>query len=447
MNADNWDNKLTFRFEVLKTSYQDDVSIPLFDVIRLDRNNIGNFTQTGDTCFRFSQLVDQVFHYFDCLPEQSEYNLQIESIKSENDRCYIIPVAVAYQPNDWTDHIKEKSIFEYINPVFLTDLQNKKSMLLIDQSVEGYHTAWLWEWFHKKCSLYNINPQAIIYVTGDQSSLDNYESWANKNNVDARINIIPSTTLSFYIYKTYISRKLDITFDKLLTYKKENSDNLYLYDCINFRPRPQRIYNYLHLKNLRLLDYGNISVGDHPNWSINLSSQQLKKYRLPADIDTRIPPKKINQVNPTSSDRYWEFVERILDNVYQNSWVSIITESSYFKYESSVFISEKTFKPISCMQPFIIVGSKNSLKYLRKLGYKTFDGFIDESYDNLDDEDRFFAIALAIQKIKNIEDKAAWYESMRPILEHNHKLFLSIGIAHSTDVNLLTKYYSNYFKK
>jgi hypothetical protein len=127
--------------------------------------------------------------------------------------------------------------------------------------------------------------------------------------------------------------------------------------------------------------------------------------------------------------------------------VSIVTESSYFEYEHSVFISEKTFKPIACMQPFIIVGSKHSLKYLRKLGYKTFEGFIDESYDDLDDRERFLGIVSALEKIKNIEDKAAWYESMRDILEHNHKLFLSIHTQQFQEHKSLVKYYFDYFKE
>jgi hypothetical protein len=124
----------------------------------------------------------------------------------------------------------------------------------------------------------------------------------------------------------------------------------------------------------------------------------------------------------------------------------LITESSYFEYEHSVFISEKTFKPIACMQPFIIVGSKHTLKYLRKLGYKTFDGFIDESYDDCDDDIRFAAIIKSLEKIKQIDDKISWLESMREILEHNHKLFLSIGDSKSFEHQEITKYYENYFQ-
>ena len=442
-------DKLIFKFEKFKiqNNYSDVLTID--KTARLDKTQLGNFVIPNATQFRFSQLVDIIFYYYKHVEQNTDNVLSIESINSTSDG-YIIPVAVAYHPNDWTDLFNgkptdKKSIFEYIHPKFLADLQNGNAMLLIDQSVEGYHTDWLWEWFHKKCEKYNISPQAIIYVTGDQSSANNYDQWA-QNKTDTKLAILPSTTLSFYIHQTYVNRNLNITFNKVLNHKKEHSSKSYLYDCTNFRPRPQRIFNYLHLENAGLIPYGNISIGTHPEWATKLTKEQLAEYHLPTDLNTTITPRNINQVTPTDSTRYYEFVERILDEVYLNSWVSVITESSYFNHEHSVFISEKTFKPIACLQPFIIVGSKHTLKYLRKLGYKTFEGFIDESYDDMDDSERFLGIVNALKKIKNIEDKVAWYESMQDILEHNHKLFLSIQTSKFQEHESLIKYYFDYFK-
>jgi hypothetical protein len=98
------------------------------------------------------------------------------------------------------------------------------------------------------------------------------------------------------------------------------------------------------------------------------------------------------------------------------------------------------------MQPFIIVGSKHTLKYLRQLGYQTFDGFIDESYDDCNDDTRFAAIIKSLEKIKQIDDKISWFKSMKDILEHNHRVFLSIGDTASYEYQEITKYYANYFQ-
>jgi hypothetical protein len=51
-----------------------------------------------------------------------------------------------------------------------------------------------------------------------------------------------------------------------------------------------------------------------------------------------------------------------------------------------MFFSEKIFKPMVYMQPFIILGQPNSLSMLRSMGYKTFGNVIDERYDSIQDD-------------------------------------------------------------
>jgi len=86
---------------------------------------------------------------------------------------------------------------------------------------------------------------------------------------------------------------------------------------------------------------------------------------------------------------------------HKNTFVNIITESLIDN--RSVFYSEKTFKPMACAQPFILFGNPYSLKKLKEYGFKTFDKWWDESYDDETD----FAIRLA--KIVNVlKEIASW---------------------------------------
>ena len=442
-----------FKFEKFESDQQQ-VYLPKCE--KLSKDSFGNFLMESQQGFRNSQVVDTLLYYHFTNPDDNE-DICFESINVDNNFGYIIPTAVQYHPLDWTDmpngvnnHVK-KSIFELIHPKYLQDMKDKKALLLIDQSVEGYSTIWLWEWFHLKCDLYNISPASIIYLTGDQSCTDAYDKWCNKNKVTARLKVIPSISLSMYINKHYYSHNIRTNFEQLIAYKTENSNNLKLFDCTNMRPRPQRVLNYLHLLNANLLDKGNISMSDPKEWNMDMSNKQyLTTYKLPHDILSKIdynsgPRKAIHK--DTATSQYYNYVERILDDMYKNSWFSIITESSYFDYEHSVFISEKTFKPIACMQPFIIVGSKHSLQYLRKLGYKTFSPYIDESYDELEDSDRFTAIIESIKQIEQIEDKSGWYKNMQDILQHNFNLFMQIGKVKSIEHNHIAKYYFEYFNK
>jgi hypothetical protein len=403
--------------------------------------------------FRCSQVVESI-----CVYNQSSSTrpLNIYDSIDTTPTNYIISTAVAYCPEDWTPYdvngnqSSTVSLFALLSDVYLTDLQNGKALLLIDQSVEGYHRIWLWKCLHTECANYNISPAAIIYATGDQSAEDQYVQWYTQSKLTTpRLKVVPSISLSLYIYQTYMISNLNVTFDNIIEYKTDKLLDIKLYDCTNLRFRLHRILNFLHLVNADLIEHGKLSMGDKTQWPA-IKDSQFTEYNLPLNILDKIgdiTPMWIDDQDPNTTGQYHQYITRILDHLYLSTWVSLVVESSFFDYEHSVFISEKTFKPIACMQPFIIVGSKHTLKYLKKLGYKTFDGFIDESYDDCNDSDRFLAIIHALKKIQSIPDKLSWLTGMREILEHNHRVFLEIGSKQSIEHIEISKYYSDYFKK
>ena len=61
---------------------------------------------------------------------------------------------------------------------------------------------------------------------------------------------------------------------------------------------------------------------------------------------------------------------------YQESMLNIITET----YHDTLYLSEKTFKPIRAQQLFLMCGPANSIKHLRDLGFDVFDDIIDHTY-------------------------------------------------------------------
>lgn len=92
-------------------------------------------------------------------------------------------------------------------------------------------------------------------------------------------------------------------------------------------------------------------------------------------------------------------------------------------------LTEKTFKPIAMGMPFIIVGTKGSLNYLREYGFKTFEGIWDESYDDAEDQDRIACIASLLQKLDQLSasSKQDLFEQCWPIIEHNWNHFYGGG--------------------
>jgi hypothetical protein len=90
-----------------------------------------------------------------------------------------------------------------------------------------------------------------------------------------------------------------------------------------------------------------------------------------------------------------------------------------------MFLSEKTFKVIACNHPFIIMGNKDSMRMMRKIGYKTFEKYIDQSYDSLPTHERMKSIIESIRKVDNIKDKLEWFKSMEEDIKFNQTLLIS----------------------
>jgi hypothetical protein len=84
--------------------------------------------------------------------------------------------------------------------------------------------------------------------------------------------------------------------------------------------------------------------------------------------------------------------------------------------------SEKVFQAIQYQKPFIVVGPPKTLEYIRSLGFKTFNDFWDESYDDeLHHGERLAKIFDVLEQIINTptDELHNMYDNMRSILEHN----------------------------
>jgi len=108
-------------------------------------------------------------------------------------------------------------------------------------------------------------------------------------------------------------------------------------------------------------------------------------------------------------------------DLYKGVFCPVVNECDF--PDPTANISEKTLLPIKCRKPFVLVGQPGSLEYARKLGFKTFDDFWDESYDQEPNhEQRFIKVLRVIEYIDSfaIEQLREMYTKMLPIIEHNY---------------------------
>jgi hypothetical protein len=111
---------------------------------------------------------------------------------------------------------------------------------------------------------------------------------------------------------------------------------------------------------------------------------------------------------------------------HDNSYCNIVLETHFDTDQSGgVYITEKTFKPIKHGQMFFIAGPAGSLQLLRDLGYRVFDGVLDNSYDQEPDHtQRWLKLSKAIcQAQKHIPE--LFIDALIDI-EHNQQLFQTI---------------------
>jgi hypothetical protein len=154
----------------------------------------------------------------------------------------------------------------------------------------------------------------------------------------------------------------------------------------------------------------------------------------------------INQLKDRYPDVHKVFQEQTLpinfagetDHPMHSCWLSLFNESAesllYLVTETvatgrRLHLTEKTFKPIALGMPFVIVGTKGSLKYLREYGFKTFEGIWDEGYDDADDNVRIERIASLLRSLDelSVDAKQELFEQCIPIIEHNWNHFYNGG--------------------
>lgn len=109
---------------------------------------------------------------------------------------------------------------------------------------------------------------------------------------------------------------------------------------------------------------------------------------------------------------------------YSQFLIEIVCET-YFKGDT-FFLTEKISRALATKTPFIVQGPTDFLKRLKKIGFKTFDNWWDESYDEDPYDYKLNAILRIVDEI-NLLDINKVYKEMTPILDHNLEIFKNLN--------------------
>jgi len=278
----------------------------------------------------------------------------------------------------------------YFSSEALSLLQDPKNkfMLLIDYSMEGWDlekplTKQL-GLFHTLIDKYKIPPDKIFFIHGnlnnESSTYDNLPiSRSNICNVNFFEALSSSHLRNTYKHKFTIEEKNYQTVSKKFVCKNNmmHGHRLFIIDWLNRNNALQDIYWSLADDNYKVRLSGNhdtlIRYYYNDEHETSLAVERIKKLleNGPVKLDW---PSNLKHVGYISKD--------VSPQSYIDSCFSLVTETTFDERNTELtFITEKTFKPISTLHPFLVVGSYKTLDYLKGLGYHTFPELFDESYD------------------------------------------------------------------
>lgn len=347
------------------------------------------------------------------------------SMEDNLSRCfgntdYFISTDINNIPGKYIYHLVLTAMLdaEYVYDIsdkVLHDIQNDKCLLLFDYTFESRNNSIEHDYdMYKtviKNTLINYNIQKpYIYIDGNPYNIHELDLYFNRFLVEVgRACLHP------------IAHNSDV-----LVFEKEQNlhEREYKISSFNRRPDENRAKFVNEFKDrsdilctLGLPDEHDIDF--YNNLYPDLVPMLPIEYDLNLDLNA---PNLVSILN-------WP--------LQQVSYIQVVNESLYHCNENHMFINEKTFKPIACMQPFIINGMPGSLKHLHELGFKTFNNWWDESYDAESDYTK------RTQKVFNVINQLCEFShkqlidllvDMQEVLEYNRSHLISQPRKHSIDL-------------
>tara|TARA_R110000782_G_scaffold82936_2_gene162932 strand:- start:3775 stop:5100 length:1326 start_codon:yes stop_codon:yes gene_type:complete len=324
----------------------------------------------------------------------------------------------------------DKHIFKYISPRVIDEVRDNKCKIIINYGYEGFGKKTnggdtilykpLLDRLHELLDEYKIPHNNVVYLDAnlmlDDIVLDtkiNYFSY-EYTALDWERFTVMHPNMSFH--GNSVSQK------NLKRWKDSQSKiRKKFFLSFNRLPKQHRVDLVLSLEKYNFLSKGYVSFPEEKDfWKFETYNGELKPYedslfsKLPLKID-----------NIQLDKKKWSY-EKFDNRFYLNSYFQIVAENQFTDYEDQLQFTEKTWKPITNFQPFILLGERYQLKKLKERGFKTFSPFIDESYDEvLDTKERFSMIEIEINKLCNrpIEEIHDWYWSIEQDLRHNYYHF------------------------
>ena len=223
---------------------------------------------------------------------------------------------------------------------------------------------------------------------------------------------------SFWI--SFIHRHMDTFFDECYT-ELPNLKKHFM--CLNHQPHQHRRYFLNYLFETGRFKDGIISAVK-PHEEYDFQNPIILKENRPPHIMKNFAEWEILSETHLAND-----IISLGDPTYWNShFCTVITESCM---HSDVFLSEKTFKPIIGLRPFIIIGDTGVYAKLKEMGFDTFEDLFPQAHLTEGNQttrinNAGYALTDFIRKYGSANSLTTLYNSLEDRLMHNRKRMLEV---------------------
>lgn len=327
----------------------------------------------------------------------------------------------------WTP---KTNIFQYIRKKIRNQLKKNNIYFVFDACPEGYSPFYMqfFDMLYFNCELYEIDPKKIIFVSSNLLDKTNLLHYCTNNSM------VPFNYVMFSAYEYIVAYEIKnpakVIKERIINYFEQNNVKNFL--SLNRRNRPHRnVLNFLlYSNNLiknNLISHDVLQIDNKQNW---LRQNFLDTYDIDdVSVWQQSLPFIADKTDFDSETWAWEPPSKL----YDSTCFSVVTETHSNSYDNtSLFYSEKTFRCISHLQPFIILGQPDCNANLSTLGYKLYDDWFDYSFDSIENEKRRIKelvkqiehLSKKLDKMRNNE-KLDWRFKNDRVLEYNFEILRS----------------------
>lgn len=392
--------------------------------------SVGEFTTTQYTPYYWCDVMwDRYFKN-----KKGTYMLYPAS-EIEDDDLFIFPFALTWRISLPQYFSGMSGILEYGHtPGHIQHaVKQGKGFFLIDHSVEAFLDDSDLKAMHEYFGGVGYPLHKIIYLTGCMNATEIYDDYCDRYGIPENQKL---TVLAYPYSGNEVSMLVSNSMNMGTGFSEPEYNTEHLPEkrflMWNRRYKPHRIQLLLHMEHINAIDNSYVSVTefDCERPALSFRGEATRYYHSTPDVlYTEDDVERLSNKLPLVLDGETNVGEMCADLTaktrpfYQNSLVSIVTETNFHNRE--ITLTEKSFKPPREKHPFIIVGAKGSLKEMQKMGFKTFDQFWSEDYDNIEHpEERLIEIVRILSQINswNTEKILNFRREVKDILEHNYKI-------------------------